>query len=302
MSYCSPQCLKYSSKVLAFVAVVFLATWQTQKRPLTSLFGEQVRVHQVEVAPSCSCLNSTASEKCCDRRVLRGHKFGYILTQKLFKPFSGISRSKIRPDYIPPQATNTDYRHVVVARNIYQAVASGYLYHKSGRECWLDFNGEPRRTKKNLAWKTHIPSIPHRNNRSICTYLKEESLQDGMTAYMDMALFKWYSGILDYWNQVHAMNESANRTMFICFEDLSDPLQQEGLFYEIMDWLYPGGHSFQIPIEENAHRIYSGGHSTSHDATLRSNLTLLVRRLDAQVFNQSLFQFQQIFECGSDAG
>ena len=35
-----------------------------------------------------------------------------------------------------------DYRHVVVTRNWYDAIISGYLYHKSCKERWLDWFGE----------------------------------------------------------------------------------------------------------------------------------------------------------------
>jgi len=248
----------------------------------------------------CSCFNSSSTLDCCDQRILRGHKFGYLLTQELFKKPFQIVTSKIRPSYIYAG----DYRHVVVARNIYQAVASGYLYHQSGHECWLTFNGDSRigmgLEEKVFYWQLHVPNMPPPKNRSICTYVKEESLEHGMHAYIDVALHKCYSGIFEYWNQVQEDQRETgiNRTMLVCFEALLDPTQQKMLFYDIMDWLFPGGHEYKMPVKHPHH--YSGGHSTSHDAKLRRNLTSLVKRLDAQVFNHSLSEIQALFECGSD--
>lgn len=85
-----------------------------------------------------------------------------MLTQELFqKPFS-LTTSKIRPQYIP---SDGDFRHVLVARDIYQAIASGYLYHESGHECWLTFNGQSRSEmgmeEKKFAFNISIPDVPH---------------------------------------------------------------------------------------------------------------------------------------------
>jgi len=36
-----------------------------------------------------------------------------------------------------------DYRHIFVVRDFFDSIVSGYLYHRSGRECWLDPDGKP---------------------------------------------------------------------------------------------------------------------------------------------------------------
>ena len=41
-----------------------------------------------------------------------------------------------------------DYRDVIVTRNIYESIASGYLYHKTGKECWLSSHGLPESFQK----------------------------------------------------------------------------------------------------------------------------------------------------------
>lgn len=121
-----------------------------------------------------------------------------------------------------------------------------------------------------------------------------------MNVYIDVAIHKWYSGIQSYWNQIQEMyrDTGTKRTMVVCFGDLSDPSKETDLFYEVMDWLFPGGHEYTFPTRHP--HPYKGGHSTSHNATLRSNLTLLVKQLDAQVFNHSLSKLHALFECGSE--
>lgn len=85
--------------------------------------------------PACSCLNSTAPAKCCKRNILRQHKFGWILTRNLFKHIEGIDLVWLTDKTHPP--IDRDYWQVLITRNIQNAVVSGYLYHKSGRECML---------------------------------------------------------------------------------------------------------------------------------------------------------------------
>ena len=203
------------------------------------------------------------------------------------------------PRLHPGAQRRRHYRHVVAVRNIHEAVASGYLHHQSGHECWLTFNGyssaELGMDEKVFDYNIHVPDMPPRHERSICTYLEDENLQHGMTVYIDVALHKWHGGIEEYLRE-----NDVNRVMMVCFEDLSDPTQQELWFCKIMDWLFPGGHEYQMPIQ-HPHQ-YSGGHSTSHDATLRSNLTSLVKRLDAQMFDGSLSKLQALFQCPSDRG
>ena len=65
------------------------------------------------------------------------HKWGSVLLRSLWiKHELPCSYGK----HIEPTIAN---RSVVVARNVLKSVVSGYLYHKSGRECWVDEHGVP---------------------------------------------------------------------------------------------------------------------------------------------------------------
>lgn len=64
----------------------------------------------------------------------------------------------------------TDYRDVIVLRDLYSSILSGYLYHHKGFECKMedkirDYLGE---WEKHLSYQLQPPA----NGRSICQYLK----------------------------------------------------------------------------------------------------------------------------------
>lgn len=250
---------------------------------------------------ACSCRNSKAGDDCCQRIVFRTHKFGYMLTQELFKPFPEIQRMRPSPVLLDG---SVDYRHVMMTRHIPSAIVSGYLYHKSGRECWLTFNGGSRGSlpEKTFRWENLITfpgNFPPGNKRSICRYLADESEEDGMRVYIDVALSKWYPGVLPYWRRVQErlVNGEESRTLQVCLEDAS--LHEEASFYRMMDFLYPGGHDYELPIRPPKGE-YSGSHSTSHDPELRDRLLLLVKRLDDEIFGGVLADMQAAFRCGED--
>jgi len=271
--------------------------------------------HQQEVGSRewCSCFNFSANASCCQRAVLRAHKFGYMLTQGLFKPFPSVSRLIISPNAIPINGT-TDYRHVVITRNIYDAMVSGYLYHKSGRECWLTFAGwqRPKSMGENnvVGWYPFIKQtaeqigvdmgpIPERNNRSICRYLADEDEETGMKVYIAVALTKWYGGVVPYVIMVREMERQgrAARTMFVCLEDASDPQQEITMFNQMMDWLYPGGHNFDFPLQQVDNASYSGSHASDHDPVVRRRLVDLVAQFDHNLFHDTLSAMDSHFSC-----
>lgn len=225
-----------------------------------------------------------------------GHKFGYELSTKLFSTVPGVQFSLLNVNLLH---YNEDYRHVVFARNMYDAVVSGYLYHQSGRECWLGLNGEPINLMLFRNWETFISfdePYPPANNRSICTYLANESEQDGMRVYIDVALSKYYAKLLPYWNEVqHRIARGVDKTLFVCLENVQDPAKQRLEFQTMVNWLYPGGHRFRLSAKPKA---YTGAHATSHDDTIRRRLVALAQQMDHTIFKNSLMAIQEAFQCG----
>ena len=59
-------------------------------------------------------------------------------------------------------------RTVVVIRDLFDATVSGFLYHKTGHECWLDEDGIPNADTSHpndwllhLDWQKYVLSLIH---------------------------------------------------------------------------------------------------------------------------------------------
>lgn len=100
--------------------------------------------------------------------------------------------------------------HAIVARNVYDAIASGYAYHKRGAECWLNENLQPnpypqggndhmRRTdwwaKLNA---TREETRSHSKNTNFCEVLVSLNETVGLRAYAEFAYYKWYADAYAY--------------------------------------------------------------------------------------------------------
>jgi len=103
-------------------------------------------------------------EDCCHRIVQRPHKFGYFVAAVLLDEYrndvelaesapafynnllslndedSANRRHEVNDEANTADDDNLiyDWRMVQVMRNVVDAVVSGYLYHREGRECWKD--------------------------------------------------------------------------------------------------------------------------------------------------------------------
>jgi hypothetical protein len=307
----------------------------------------------------CDCYDISAH--CCDRTIWRTHKFGTILIGDLFSEYrQKDSKFHVHTmptpknsDYNLPQTL--DYRHVLVTRNWYDAIVSGYLYHRAGYECTIDYKGNEtghiQHHSKffNLEQHYHLVdwdvqltyteyyTIPSRSNRSFCTYLQEESEENGIKMIIDFGLSRWYKGVVPYYNKVMKQQQQQqrlddsvenNKTLFLCFEDLVDPFQQEDLFYNIMTFLFPGNNNattaaanttttmttakrtapWKLPgyikasleKQKRSNQTYNGSHASDHDPQLRQRLLQLVQKYDEQTFNYTIFKSNAIFGCGDD--
>jgi len=79
----------------------------------------------------CSCRNPKASGSCCARIVRRNHKMGYVLVASLFQNATNVqlSQGAKAANYLETNllSKKKDFRVVLVVRDIYEALVSGYL-------------------------------------------------------------------------------------------------------------------------------------------------------------------------------
>lgn len=268
-----------------------------------------VNVRDVSIStrplPSCSCWNDT--NECCNRTTLRAHKMGVVLIRDLIQLPYDIQSAIIHPSVLlHAKEASKDYRHVVVVRPIYDSIISGYFYHKTGRECWLDQNGRLRAKNKTFDWESKLayPLLRPRQNRSLCEYLQDESTELGLHAVVDLAMSSWYAGIMPHYELVRQMEErdEAARTIYICFEQLANPTTQQATMDYILDWLYPGGEHKHSTAKRRRQEVssscrYHGGHSTFVNETERTYLKHVVRQYDEQLFNGLGANVTKLFGC-----
>ena len=249
----------------------------------------------------CSCVDPGATRRCCRRELLVEHKMGTFLISSVFHPtdlgtgggdllrlVARIDKNSVprapeddgNDDAESDEPPTPDYRHVVTTRNWYEAIVSGYLYHRSGRECWLTTTGAPakrgewRQTsmnwddpmrlwsgqKKNASTGSSsvqqanlLPHLqrPPAGNRSICRYLADESEEAGMLAYMDWSLRRYYGYLVEYRANATTMKQrrrqQQQKSLFLCYEDwMSSASRREEMYEASLAFLFPGGGSDRV--------------------------------------------------------
>jgi hypothetical protein len=131
-----------------------------------------------------------------------------------------------------------DYRTSFMTRNWYDAIISGYLYHQSGRECWLSSGGKPesRGWLKGFDWQDFLlnergrsqywPSPSSEKTKDLCRYLQVASPSIGLRVYADMSLGFWLQPLKELANIMNGTHSTKNRTLFICYEHKGRSLEK----------------------------------------------------------------------------
>jgi hypothetical protein len=281
--------------------------------------------------------------------------YGFVLGPK-----RAVQRASLEegPWLAGTTTTLHDARHVVLVRNVYDAIASGYLYHKAGHECHRHPHnasrpwpaGWPKIENLHRFWEytTTVKDeqiVPAHAQRSLCTYLASETMRDGLRVYMDWAFSVYYQSVeqvmdvapITAWqttttkskndtsevddnpaaavsnmlhkNTVSKRNElvltyphppkhdPTRSTIFVCMEDLTHHERDQTTVQDIMLHLFP---NLNIPYGgwRPGAQIYTGGHSTSHDPSLRHTLRKLTMELDTTDFGGRVATLQALLRCG----
>jgi len=273
----------------------------------------------------CNCSDTTTvCEQNCHRGILHVHKMGVMLLRKIAakdilipvdtfsivaEKESGYSRgNNSKPDHLfkrkkflrPFETGTEDYRHVVVTRKFYDAIVSGYLYHKAHMECELDWFGKPghygwllNNSQEN--WELRIMNStrqvrpwPAGRGRDLCTYLSDESEEDGMRVYVEWSKKLFLDPLVSFARSRREFEQTAgiNRTIFVCYEQL---LESFAPTVKLMaHWMFPA--------HKRASRVYSNrrpakqafGHATTTDPQIRDRLARIVGDIDSDLFHGSI--------------
>jgi len=113
---------------------------------------------------------------------------------------------------------------------------------------------------------------------------------------------EYYDEFLVRWALSEQFPDIRNRTMTICFEDLTDPQKVGDKARDAMEFL----NLPYIDEEEEADGDsskngtttgYQGGHATSHDPKLREHLREVVEEVDYAFFSRELAWLYSILPC-----
>lgn len=301
--------------------------------------GNQVTPESIAIQPpdptllkNCSCWTVQPElwefrkhvplNACCDRMYLRGHKMGVQLSSLLFRAFP--IHNRYQPLNLEHWSYNTasDWRVALVLRNIYEALVSGYLYHKEGRECYTDPNGVVLRDKQTherrvgqtdyLKYTTFINDTLSGNQTvagNLCQYLMDEPVKQGMRAYIDF-VFRgdYYRSSLLAWTALsQQLDWIRNITHIVCFEELMK--NQSAALTDLLQFYFPSGtpQIAKARIAAVSNSVMSGGkrgstyegpHATIHDQSVREQLIQVIRELDKDYYNGQIAFVDSMIPCG----
>jgi hypothetical protein len=261
----------------------------------------------------------------CRREVLGTHKFGFVLAAPLFRAprerGDVVLTWEIAPSGLLSKGGGTeegggggttDYRHVVTARNFTEGRRVGVPVPPDGTGVlvhprWEEHRAGRRRPRGLAGARERVAgNVPRHGrptgcaDRSLCRVLADESEEVGMTIYIAYALKHWFRGLSSYLEVARQRErDGVKKSMFVCLEDLSDPKRERELYGAMLDFLFPGGHSYPYPrkVTTDGAKPYSGGHATNPEPRLHRRLVDLVRKLDRDVFKNHLSSVDTMIGC-----
>ena len=267
------------------------------------------------------CLDPDADSNYCHRGIIRVHKMGLtmldmVAVYQMFKPVHATEVSG-RPNYpnnfVKFQQPKEDYRHVLVTRDFYDSLLSGYLYHKAHRECDLDWYGRPNHTgwlyknaeedwekRINVTAAKHVLAWSPGRGRDLCSYLSDESEEDGLRVYMEWAKDMYLDPLVAFvesrkeWEQ----SKKVKKTLFMCYEQLMANYTQAITLMGL--WMFPG-HPAPARLKSiQVDKYDAGGHATEGDPVLRNRLLEMIAKLDEKLFKGIIKRADDIlFGCSS---
>jgi hypothetical protein len=135
-----------------------------------------------------------------------------------------------------------------------------------------------------------LPISP-RKNRSICSYLAEVSLAEGLLLWTDVSFRWWLDPLVQQWKYAQTKDDEG-RTLFVCYQDLvmgSSKIQST--MQSILDHFFPGGHDFRAP----KHLIKDAGDHATNGT--RSDILKELVGIDETHYNGRIGKMFLAFGC-----
>ena len=151
------------------------------------------------------------------------HKWGTQLSTQIRNNYFKSAQLQYLKFLKDTKKLNTTIKIVVFARNVVESVVSGYLYHKSGKECWLDSNGRP-----GSSWMARNPcnfgfclenliadkQLYKNTTKNLCEILRDTDLYTGITIYTKVVYNFWYKYAFE------VKKSQPNNVLYLCMKDI----------------------------------------------------------------------------------
>lgn len=156
------------------------------------------------------------------------HKWGYIAS-RIFISHQAAQKTNLTLHFHGTLPTQMRSPSILVARNVFDALLSGYLYHAHGRECWVDENGRPnpsprggndwgRRVFARTRLSQHVNLTlfdrTYDANPNLCEILASMHWTVGLSVYAEFAFNKFYAA-------AESMKPTV-KPLVLCVEELTD--------------------------------------------------------------------------------
>ena len=178
----------------------------------------------------------------------------------------------------------------MVVRDMFDATVSGYLYHKTGRECWLDHQGTPnpfqRKANTNdwlrrFNWTKTVVKVPvPANIRSLdmCQALNSTDETIGIGIYLEFAREKFYRSV------AKLKSRTKDPTLFVCYDDILSDGGRVQTERRIRSFIGQSLNASATSGDKLRRRLNLAGHSTDPDPELRARLRDIARNIDCTYF------------------
>jgi hypothetical protein len=197
------------------------------------------------------------------------------------------------------------YPTAVIVRDIFEATVSGYLYHKSGRECKDDAWGIPYTPpkqgwllgrRKSAKWKNFVHATPYPPtvaDYSLCEALRATNNQTGLAIYFEWARQVYYK------NAVILKRDQASPTLFICLRDV---LRDERAVVRRVDAYFGFTREatyrrYHASLRDDDKMIAIGGDHATSDNAMRLRLLRMLYDIDQHLFHGQTVEWNNALGC-----
>lgn len=131
-----------------------------------------------------------------------------------------------------------------------------------------------------------------------CIYLQRESEEKGLQAYIEWVFSAHYRVMLSSWALSVGFPHVSERTLNICYEDLSskDSQRAETTMTNVLNFFFNGTKHKRWKGYEPGQND-AGGHATPHDPDLRKRLIKTIKKIDHKYYNGDISWLDSMLPC-----